>query len=532
MRYSLVDEPWIRVLADAGLVELSLGDVLVGAHGVVRLAPDDPLVEAAAFRLLLAVVIDAHGDQIDPIWPQRFREGGFDPNVIRHYLATHRESFDLFHAERPFYQVGDLAATSGEVKSTLLLMPEIATGNNVPLFSSVTEAGFPHLSPAEAARRLIVCHAFDTAGIKTGAAGDPAMKAGKTTGNPIGLAGQVGLTIPMGRNLFESLMLSWPRGSRDPADLPAWRREPSSAAWETRPPRGILDVLTWQSRRVRLFPEQRSSDVVVTGVVVSAGDRSIGLDAAHEPHAMWRAGDPAKGGMAQRPIRHQPGRAMWRGMSSLLAVDPADGISTCSALSWSSARRGLPRDYALGIRTVGVVYGNQSAVIEDVIDDLLPLPALAFQSDGALLRDVLIEVAQMAESVRQALNNLDDNLRRSRGGEPTPWDKGQRPGERYIAALDRPVRDLLEGIAVAGGDAESDLLLRWELTAWDLAWDVADTTLTDVPPEAFFGRRPEGKRPINQAIAEAYFRGSLKTTLARAADHNERRRQDERAQES
>ena len=509
MTHNLLDDPWVSVVTAAGVQEWSLRDALCRASDVVRLDSARPLEWTSIFRLLLAIVTDAHRDGLD--WAGIWRQGHFDEQRITAYLDGVRHRFDLLDPVVPFYQVANLESAGGGVKSTLLLYPEVATGNNVPLFSSLLESDGLTLDLASATRRLLALQSYDTAGLKTGAKGDREMSAGKTTGNPVGPLGQIGVVIPLGKNLFESLMLSVPLNPPAPDDLPVWRREPQVSTWQTRPSTGILDLLTWQSRRMRLFTSEVAGERQVTGVVVTAGDRLAGIHPHQEPHTAWRAVDASKGGMSHRPIRHQPGRSAWRGMDALLSGN--DSESGPLALRWCREREAeLGPDYVLDVRTVGVVYGNQSAVIEHVVFDAVPLAVLALNAqEGILVREVLDRMVSAAEDVRHALNNLDDNLRRARGGEPRPWDKSQRPGEQYIALLDEPTQQFLKDLPGRLSDPFG-ALADWDRMALDLAWTVADQMLDESGPAAFAGRRAGSSR-MNQATAEAYFRGALRKAL-------------------
>lgn len=511
--FNLLDEPWVPVITVDGSHEWSVTEVLRRSQDVIQLDPARPLEWIPVFRLLQAVVIDALRGVDEASWGDRFRLGRFDPEVIENYLNTIHSRFDLFDPVAPFYQVASLEATSGEIKSVLALYPETASGNNVPLFSSILDSDASALSCPEAARRLLALLAWDTAGLKTGAKGDPQMSGGKTTGNPTGPLGLMGPIVPLGRNLFQSLMLNLPQSAPAPDDAPAWCRPPTTASWETRPSRGVLDLLTWQSRRVRLvtspdgFPH-------VAGVVVTAGDRLDGIHPDQEPHTAWRVSDPAKGGMASRSIRHQMGRSFWRGMAAQLAGDD-DSLPNAVAAA-ASRSTVLGRTYVLDLRTAGVVYGNQSAVIEHVFSDATPVSLLALdEAHGAAVREALGQITQRAEAVRLALNNLDNNLRRASGGKPIPWDKGERPGERFIASLDAIARQSLEALAQHPDDP-GDAMDEWERSALRLAWAVAGPLLDADARATFKGRvdSKDKKKPlINQAKAESWFRAALRDAL-------------------
>ncbi len=519
--FDLTLEPWLPVLGPGpgGTRLVSLREALLGAHEIYGLDHANPLVSAALYRMLTAMGLDL----LPPLrsrrrWQYAFDQGRFDAGKAAKYLDDYAERLDLFHPETPFMQVAGLEAVNGEWKSVSLILPEVAAGNNVPLFSSVDETSLLPLTAAQAAARLVAAHAWDTAGTKTGARGDPKVSGGKTYGNRTGPAGSLGVVIPLGRNLFETLLLSCLVGASDPRDQPAWRQPPATAEWTSRVPRGIRDLLTWQSRRIRLLPEVGDGSVVtITKVVVAAGERMELLPPALEPHTMWRSVDAAKGGVPQRPVRHQPGRAAWRGMAPLLATRAQhEGQSSTRALTQLAEMDGIPDDYPLGVLTAGVAYGNMSAVIEEVMTDSLPLPVRALRGDNAMRSD-LEEVVNAAEGCMVALNKLADNLRRAAGGDSTPWDKGQRPGDRFIAGLNDPAHRLLRA-AQGSPQRMTEHLTNWEETLRTGAWSIADPLLDDAPAATFLGRAEdrEGKQFIRASNAEAFFRAALRKALPRA----------------
>jgi CRISPR system Cascade subunit CasA len=353
--------------------------------------------------------------------------------------------------------VAGLRTERDDTKPVSLLLPAVAAGNNVPLFSARTEADPPSLTPAEAVRALLSGHCWDTAAFKSGVVGDPTAKAGKTAGNPTGPLGQLGVVVPIGPTLRDTLLLNTPVVSDGlaPDDLPQWRREPATAAWQERPASGLLDLLTWQSRRIRLVPETTGDGtVVVRRVVVAAGDRLTQIPVDVEPHTAWRVNPrPAAGQASVRPVRHVSGRSAWRGMAGLLATSvPTDDKVTAPLLlqqiSNLRAADHLPPDYPLQVLTVGVQYGNQSAVVEDVIVDQIPLPVVALVADDSV-RAVLLEVTRQAEELREAANRLGDDIRAACGADKIPRDRSQRLGDTLVQELTPVVRRLLRGLAAS-----------------------------------------------------------------------------------
>ncbi len=347
------------------------------------------------------------------------------------------------------------------------------------------------------------------------------MRAGKTTGNPTGPLGQLGVIVPCGQTLFATLMLNAPilEAGQSDGDCPQWMRgNPWTAEWESRPANGLLDLLTWQSRRIRLVPEVDAGEVVVRRVMVAAGNR-LQATPQVEPHTMWRQNpNPRPGQGSVRPMRHQPGRAAWQGLTSMLALpELADGkaqVSTSLLLTQISRLRvggHLPEDLPLQVLTVGVEYGNQSAVVEDVMVDVIPLPVLALDPTGDV-RPLLLDVVGHAEQLRDAANRLGDDLRRAAGGERLPRDRGQRLGEVLVYELTPVVRRLLNGLRHEPEKVD-DADAAWRWTARRLALDVAQPALNAAPPEAFLGRRESEKVTFRVSLAEMFYRAKVREIL-------------------
>lgn len=515
--FNLVDEPWIPVVEGGRPRLMSLLDALLRAHEVDGLATANPLETVAVLRqVLLPVYLDSCGvPGGESEWKRRWREGRLPDQEIKDYLNHHRDRFDLF-ASRPFGQAAGLRTGKDESKPVSLLIASIATGNNVPLFTPRTEAAPPALTPAEAARAMLATQCWDTAAIKSGAADDPQVKGGKTTGNPVGPCGALGVVLPIGRNLAETLILNSPIVRQPPTeDVPQWRRnQPMTGAWQPQKSAlGLLDLLTWQSRRVRLIPERDAGGkVVVKRVVLTAGDRLHPLPQDVEPHTAWRQVDKPRAGQSPvMPVRHRVGQDAWRGLTSILAT-----ISGNYSPTLILQLAGLDIDVPLQVLTVGVEYGNQSAVVEDVIVDMIPLPLAALKPGE--VRQVIESVISEAEGLRRAGNQLDDNLRRASGGSPVPWDKGLRVGDALMHDLNPVVRRLLAGLQQQP-DRYREAEDAWRTVARKLAFRAAEPALAAVPPTAFLGREDKKQKDKQQkrfyrasVVARWYYR-SIDDTL-------------------
>lgn len=525
--FSLLDEPWVPVVSHGDRIEVGLRDALTRAHEFDGLALEDPLATVAILRqTILPIAWDALGvprDETD--WETRWNAGSLPGVPISAYLDEHAGRFDLFDSIQPFSQVSGLRTAKDETKPVSLLLAAAATGNNVPLFSARTEADPPALTPAQAARALLATQCWDTAAIKSGAFDDRQMKAGKTTGNPTGPLGALGVLIPMGATLFETIMLNTPyipQGlPRD--DRPQWRADVATSAWERRPAKGLLDLLTWQSRRVRLLPEVDEGDrTVVRRVVLAAGDRLTPLPEKDEPHTAWRQVDKrGPDDPPRRPIRHQPGKAAWRGMTALLATqshaeEKVDSAAALVQLADLQSEGCVPEDLRLQLLSVGVLYGNQSAVVEDVMIDVLPLPVVSLAPDSPV-RDLLLKVATDAERLRIAANNLGDDLREASGGDKLPWDKGLRLGEMLVHEFTPVVRRMLAGLQ-RQPDRVDDAQWAWTTAARRLALAAAEPAIAAAPPAAFLGRPGSATFTYRASVAEARYRKAIKDTLGAVDD--------------
>jgi len=522
--FDLTSRPWVPLMSQGVRVEVSLRDALIRSHEFEGLSLDQPPQVVALLRqVLLPTFWSAVGfPRSEDEWGRWWRAGRVDADLVSAYLGEHADRFDLFHPTQPFAQVGGLRTAKDESKPVSLLFQGGAGASAAALFSARTDADSPALTPPAAARALLAAHCWDTAGIKSGAVGDAEVRGGKAYGAPTGPVGALGVVIPMGTSLFETLMLNTPfmRHGLQRHDRPQWTAPVATAVWNRRPAGGLLDLLTWQSRRIRLLPEtDEHGATVVRRVVLCAGDRLAPLP-EYEPHTAWRQVDkPGPGDPPRRPIRHQPGRATWRGLEPLLATraDIAQSTSTTRLLVQLAVLQvgeHVPADLPLQVLTVGVRYGNQSAVVEDVMADSMPLPIAALLADSPA-RQLLLDVADQADQLREAVNRLGDDIRLASGGDKLPWDRSLRPGEVLLNDFTPVVRRLLAGLqrepAQVTGAKDA-----WRTTARRIAWDSAEQVIAAAPPTAFLGRQQTERIVHRLSLAEARFRATVNKLLGRA----------------
>lgn len=323
--FNLIDEPWLPcVLPDGGQVELGLRDALSRAATIVEIVGETPPTTAALHRLLLAVLHRCLGPADAAAWEMAWRRGSFDMAAIDPYLAEWRPRFDLFDDQRPFYQTAPIEADLFGSIAKLLFQAD----NNPTLFDHAQTAAPPSLPPARAARLLLLMQAFDTGGLKSGTGADRSAKAGPLI--------QCAVVLVRGANLFQTLMLNlvryqpavgWPWHFDAARDRPAWER-PEPARPEDRYPNGYLDLLTWQSRRLRLLPEVTEDGAVVVrqAALMKGYQFPDGFNRrGHETMVAFRENTAKNAPDPFPPVGFREERALWRDSLAFLQTRPGEG---------------------------------------------------------------------------------------------------------------------------------------------------------------------------------------------------------------
>ncbi|GIF16288.1 type I-E CRISPR-associated protein Cse1/CasA [Actinoplanes teichomyceticus] len=529
--FPLIDEPWLAVLYRTGRQDtVSLKQLFAEASRIRAIVGDLPTQTFAILRLLLAVMhrsLEGPADERE--WRQLWQRPSLPSADIDDYLDDFRDRLDLLHPVTPFYQVADLRTAKEEPAGLQKLIADVPNGT--PYLTSRVGPGLSRITPAEAARWLVHCQAYDTSGIKSGAVGDPRVKSGK--GYPIGTGwcGNLGGLFLEADSLRETLLLNLiPQNylglAGNDNDLPAWEREPLNAAEEdvrTRGPFGPLSLYTWQSRRIRLFGDAAT----ITGALIANGDPLDATDRHHlEPLTGWRRSESREKKLKRSPvyvpIRHDPSRALWRGLEALLPT-ATTGTSKTGALqlaptvtNWLARLRydeHLPADARIAVRAVGAVYGTQQSVIDQTVDDALIMSVQVFHPD-ARLRTLVISSAADAESGVKALRTLAANLARAAGAKgDAPAKAGSRAADAAFAVLDQQFRRWLASlgpqtdIATARADWQDTVQHRLRTLAADL--------ISQAGPAAWTGREIGGDKPqfICASLAEIWFRRRLNHDL-------------------
>ena len=476
--FDLIDEPWIPcTMLDGSRRSLGLREVLAQAQDIGELGGDSPLEVAALHRLLLAVLHRNFDIGNERKWADIWKSGAFNPGVFDDYFEKWRGRFDLFDGDRPFYQVADLDLTKGGSSARLFFHQD----NNATLFTHVATNAPPSLTPAESARLLVGFMAFDVGGLKT----DGSAKAAMLNNGAVVLA--------KGSNLFETLMLNLCRYAPEQGDpwnfnrdhdIPAWERDEATLP-QDRSPAGHIDLLTWQSRRIRLQPEtEQDGGTVVKNVVIMKGTQppnSFGLR-GRETMVAFRSNPYAKGQQDPWPaVTLREDRALWRDSHALMSSANAESLQP-KTLTWLAdlASEGIiPDSQIVPVDVLGL--GSTRAKIEFWRHERLPLP-LAYLKDKHLVGTIR-EALELTETTAQNLNRAmwamatrmlaADPARKPKAEDVRSLSDHLGAGRAYWSHLEAPFKQLLVELP-DDKDEESEYggvqFGKWKSTLRDALW--------------------------------------------------------------
>jgi CRISPR system Cascade subunit CasA len=340
--FNLVERAWLPGTSLAGRPagDLGIRQVLHEAGRLREVGDPSPLTSAALYRFLLAVLHAAlDGPATAAEWGALRAAGNFPADRIDAYLARWAERFDLFGPVHPFYQRADLEAEYAKPISQMV--HELPTQDGATLFDHTTATSLRPLSGAEAARALVTIQAFAPGGLISLRTGENPKLFKSADASPLFKSAVV---LVRGRTLFETLLLNLHRYAPDDdepfatrhGDRPAWERDEPTAAVD-RAPDGYRDLLTWQSRRVRLLPEPQADGTVgVRRVVLMKGNQFPDEWDIHGKETMVAYAcrqDAKPGQQAWFPVGIRRERALWRDSTALFqSVDP--GTTRPKTFAW------------------------------------------------------------------------------------------------------------------------------------------------------------------------------------------------------
>jgi CRISPR system Cascade subunit CasA len=476
--FNLVDETWIPCITRDGTVkhEGILG-TLTGAADYAEVRDSSPLVTVALHRLLLAILHRVFGPESPEAWAELWENGSgrFDANRLEEYLKRPSiySRFDLFDEKHPFYQTASLPLGRPDTKTgrhknekpILQLAHELAYSDNLHIFEHYQETNWEARPTEEAARWLVAFQAFAHSNLVTTEEGKKKEHGSADAAHLVKSA----VVLVQGDNLFQTLLLSMVHYSEEDEepfpfkasrDKPAWERD-DPVRPEDRPFDGYLDLLTWQSRRVRLVPEvgQPARLKTVSGVVTMRGWQLPGfLRYGRETMVGFLKAEKAAANKDPwPPLGFRLGRELWRDCHTLLQT-VAEKSERPRILQWIDDLR--QRNYLTRSQVQLDVIGMSSSTAKILFwrHESLPLP-LAYLDKSELIES-LKELLKLADRVVTVLNDAvwmaaviamkpdkkearlskteRDAIKRivqSLGAEPLFWSRLEEPFRRRLAEL-------------------------------------------------------------------------------------------------
>lgn len=405
--FNLLDEPWIPCTERAGATPhlLSLRDLFAHAPHLANIADPSPAVTISLHRLLLAILHRSlGGPRSVAAWQAVWGHNRWDLDRIYGYLDRWHDRFDLLDPQRPFYQTPALDMRAA--KPITQLTQERASDRNRALLFDHTPANAT-LLPAEAARYLIAMHGFAVGGLISLGTGEPLANKYASAAPLLGGA----VVLVRGDTLFQTLMLNWVRYNRDDDvpfsfgddDKPAWERD-DSAQPLARLPDGLVDLLTWQSRRILLIPDSSAdgATLVRDAILMKGYQFAEGFEQwSAEPMLAFRINKNARNRPAVLPIRLDADRVVWRD-SHALFQSVADEQHRPKVMDWLDSLiegRALNEHAIVPLDVYGLI--PEQANIRDWRRESLPLPLRLLEERQAVTQ-------QLLERLRQAISLAED----------------------------------------------------------------------------------------------------------------------------
>ena len=536
--FNLCNEPWIPVLYVSGQTqEVSLKQLFDESNSIRKIHSGDATTDVAILGVAVVIFFRAVLENKEEYgelyrepkkWIQNISLGGSEQlYFVQDYLKKYQDRFNLFDAERPFMQVADLHTSKGEVKPVSRLVLD----SESEYFSMRAEQALTSLSYAEAARYLVTVQAYDYSGIKSGAVGDPRVKGGR--GYPIGVGwyGATGKIIIHGENLIETLLYCidyeqllnvekvkgkshrialqdksvWERELPDTAAPRAYKGgDPTKYKDEPAPAVGMCEILTWQSRRVRLFPENGR----VTGVLVSNGDKWLDRNTYTDPLTAYRfsKNQSTQTHYVWMPQTHSAERTLWRGADALLtrlSSSQEKQNKPATVIRQISSGKYFSPDTKTKIQLVGMVYGTQSSIVEETIDESVTLELGILTEQGAEISAMVRDNIQLTMDAAIALGQYAGNLLRAAGKE---YEFRPSVTESILHRMEDEFRSWLADLSVS--DDVSAQAAAWQSKVHRIVENEADQLAVSAGPKAAIGTIYD-EQLYNTAKARRQFGGRL-----------------------
>ena len=393
-------DPWVPVVTTSGKPDLaSLCDVLAKGEQFVDLAVR-PHERVALMRLFLCV---AHATLNGPKDYDEWCEApGRLPEAVQKYLAHWKDSFDLFHKEKPWLQVAGLSkAAKGKTPQTAIedwtpvskLNFSFATGNNTTLFDHRGMSEHRSTTLNETLLSMLTFQCFSPGGLIAQVYWNGKQSGKSSKDGPCVPASMIHALL-RGKNLLGTIHLNLPTyedilfsyGERD-FGKPVWEMMPISMADSVRVENATATYvgrLVPMTRLIRLHP---SGERMLLGDGLVYPPFTDGFPP--EPTATVVIRQKAK--KEERAIlSYRPAKALWRELAAVVVKRKAEGPG--GPLSLRAIQDGK------GCDLIVAALARDRATIVDTVESVFHIPSRLHSTEGTATYDAEVKTAEAMAS--------------------------------------------------------------------------------------------------------------------------------------
>jgi CRISPR type I-E-associated protein CasA/Cse1 len=268
--YNLLSKRWIPVtwrndVAEPKKPKVGITELLHRSHEIRCISHTSPFIEFGLHRLLITIILDAYtmAGKRPTVGKMRamVERGFFNDLILREYLETYEEGFDLWSDKHPFLQMSTADGKSDEIAKMIAPIP---SGTKITFWHHYFE-NETSLDEGEAARELCAtfpfCFDYAPKDICT-IGGDPPL-----------------YILVYGESVFETLIFNLPRPSgrltvqQEIEGGPLWRSPVDNPAVVPASPT-ITQGWTWPVRQIHLRRSEASS-ATATAVNISGASKTL-----------------------------------------------------------------------------------------------------------------------------------------------------------------------------------------------------------------------------------------------------------------
>ena len=393
-------DAWIPVVTTSGRPDLaSLCDVFAKGEQFVDLAVR-PHERIALMRLFLCV---AHASLNGPKDYDEWCEApGRLSEAVQKYLADWKDSFELFHKEKPWLQVAGLSkAAKGETAQTAIedwtpvskLNFSFATGNNTTLFDHCGMSENRSISLGETLLSMLTFQCFSPGGLISQVYWNGKQSGKSSKDSPCVPASMIHAFL-RGKNLLATIHLNLPTyedilfsyGERD-FGKPVWEMVPTSMADSVRVENATATYVGRLVPMTRLIRLHLSCERMLLGDGLVYPSFTDGFPPEPTATVVIRQ----KGKKEERAIlSYRPTKSLWRELAAVVVRRKAEGSG--GPLSLRAIQDGK------GCDLIVAALARDKATIVDVVESVFHIPSRFHSTEGTATYDAEVKTAEAMES--------------------------------------------------------------------------------------------------------------------------------------